>query len=47
MDSNGAICYVIKGHWDEQFTIAKVLAGEGKNVQTASPETLWTADPIE
>lgn len=47
MDANGVVCYVIRGHWDEQFTVAKVVSGTGKNVQTTTPEVLWKADPIE
>ena len=47
IDSKGNTCYVIKGHWDEKFTLAKVLSGEGKNVQTTPPEVLWHADPVE
>lgn len=47
MDKSGAPCYVIRGHWDGQFTLAKVMAGEGKNLQTATPDVLWTADPVE
>lgn len=47
VDSKGNTCYVIKGHWDEKFTLAKVLSGEGKNVQTTPPEVLWCAEPAE
>ena len=47
MDGAGTPHYVIKGYWDEQFTIAKVLSGEGKNLQTAPPASLWRADPIQ
>ena len=47
MDESGVARYVIRGHWDEQFTVAKIVSGTGKNVQTTSPEVLWKADPIE
>ena len=42
MDGKGATQYVIKGHWDGQFTLAKV-EGEG----AALPQVLWSADPLE
>ncbi len=47
MDDSGVAHYVIKGHWDEQFTVAKIVSGTGKNMQTTPPEVLWKADPIE
>ena len=47
MDSKGVARYMIKGHWDEQFTVAQIVSGSGKNIQTSTPEVLWKADPIQ
>lgn len=47
MDSKGVAHYMIKGHWDEQFTVAKIVSGTGKNIQTSTPEVLWEADSVQ
>lgn len=42
MDDKGVTRFVIKGHWDGQFTLAKV---EGESV--TAPRVLWSANPPE
>ena len=44
-DGSGTLHYLIGGHWDEAFTLAKIVSGEGKNVVTEPPQVLWRADP--
>ena len=46
-DADGNVRYVIKGYWDQQYDIAKVISGEGKNVVTEPPVTLWRAKAAE
>ncbi len=40
-DVDGNMRYLLKGWWDQQYDVAKVTGGEGKNLETESYQTLW------
>lgn len=47
VDAHGNEQYVIKGYWDEEFNVAPVTSGEGKNKEVGPFKQLWKADPIK
>ncbi len=40
-DVDGNVHYLLKGYWDQQYDVAKVIGGEGKNIETHPYQTLW------
>ncbi|XP_064391969.1 oxysterol-binding protein 1-like isoform X2 [Halichondria panicea] len=46
-DVDGNVRYVLKGYWDQQFDMAKVIGGEGKNLETEPCQTLWRVQEPE
>jgi hypothetical protein len=44
-DSEGVERYAVKGYWDEDISLAKVIKGRGKNREVDKYERLWKADP--
>lgn len=46
-DTEGKEQYVIRGYWDEEFNIAPVKSGEGKNKEIGNFKQLWKADPVK
>lgn len=47
VDAHGVERYVIKGYWDEEFNVAPVKSGEGKNKEIGPFKQLWKADPLK
>ena len=46
-DSSNVPRYVISGHWDGDFSLAKVKSVQAKVPVTEDPEVLWTASSPE
>ena len=46
-DADGNVRYILKGYWDQQYDVAKVISGEGKNAVTEPFVTLWRAREAE
>ncbi len=45
VDANGVSRYIVKGHWDQKFTVGKVKSGEGRNAITDDFQVLWEVPP--